>query len=75
MKYFRLLTKILFGWDWVVVRWSDRADFRRVRFTNVGKPYVRHLCSTYFLDEDHGRKIIGDTFEYPKTPSKARLVA
>ena len=76
MRYFRLLTKWLFGWDWAIYRWgNDSTGYRHVRFTNMGKPYIRHIGSTYFLDEDHGEKIIGDTFEYPIKPANLRQVA
>ena len=75
MKHYRLLTKVLFGWDWVIVRWGDHASYVRVHFTNMGKPYACHLSTTYFLDEDHGGDIIGDTFEYPVNPVNVRQVA
>ena len=71
-RLFRRLTKILLGIDWVIYRWGcalESADFRRVRYTNMGRPYIKHIGSTYFLDDDHGQRLFGDTFTYPVGPT------
>ena len=66
LTLYRRLTKQLFGWDWMWVHWASDYVIRRVKFTNMGEPYVNVLADRIFIREDRYHLMKGDTFQWPE---------